>query len=73
MILSMRKDRKRIAEALRAGVNAVLLRSGPVHRLLEAFEQTLDGSICVPHRSNQTRFSTPDLAPTDDPLEAERG
>ena len=42
VVLSTRKDRKTVVEALRAGVNAFLLKSGPAHHLLEAFEQILD-------------------------------
>src|SRR5450631_209902 len=45
VVLSTRKDRKTVVEPLRAGVNAFLLKSGPAHHLLEAFEQTLDGGI----------------------------
>jgi DNA-binding NarL/FixJ family response regulator len=45
VVLSTRKDRKTVAEALRAGASAFLLKSDPAHHLLEAFEQILDGGI----------------------------
>ena len=47
VVLSTRKDRKTVVEALRSGVNAFLLKSGPANQLLEAFEQILDGGIYV--------------------------
>jgi DNA-binding NarL/FixJ family response regulator len=47
VVLSTRKDRKTVVEALRGGVNAFLLKSAPAHELLEAFEQVLDGGIYV--------------------------
>src|ERR1700692_2732712 len=47
VVLSTRRDRKTVVEALRSGVNAFLLKSGPSHHLLEAFEQVLDGGIYV--------------------------
>ena len=47
VVLSTRKDRKTVVEALRAGVNAFLLKSGPSSQLLQAFDQVLDGGIYV--------------------------
>jgi DNA-binding NarL/FixJ family response regulator len=47
VVLSTRKDRKTVVEALRSGVNAFLLKSGPSSQLLEAFDQILDGGIYV--------------------------
>src|ERR1700676_1506381 len=40
VVLSARKDRKTVVEALRSGVNAFLLKSGPAHQFMQAFEQT---------------------------------
>ena len=37
VVLSTRKDRKTVVEALRAGVNAFLLKSGPAHHLARSF------------------------------------
>lgn len=47
VVLSTRRDRKTVVEALRSGVNAFLLKSGPKEQFLEAFEQILDGGIYV--------------------------
>ena len=47
VVLSTRKDRKTVVEALRSGVNAFLLKSSPSTQLLEAFDQILDGGIYV--------------------------
>src|SRR5579871_1303847 len=47
VVLSTRKDRKTVVDALRCGVNAFLLKSGPSNQLLEAFEQILEGGIYV--------------------------
>ena len=47
VVLSTRRDRKTVVEALRCGVSAFLLKSGPSVQLLEAFEQILDGGIYV--------------------------
>src|SRR6185312_5663255 len=47
VLLSARKDRKTVVEALRSGVNAFLLKSGPALQFMEAFEQILDGGIYI--------------------------
>src|SRR5438876_10285661 len=47
VVLSLRRDRKTVVEALRSGVSAFLLKSGPSIQLLEAFDQILDGGIYV--------------------------
>jgi len=47
VVLSARKDRKTVVEALRSGVNAFLLKSGPARQFMDAFEQTLDGGIYI--------------------------
>jgi DNA-binding NarL/FixJ family response regulator len=47
VVLSTRRDRKTVVEALRCGVSAFLLKSGPSGQLLEAFAQILDGGIYV--------------------------
>jgi len=47
IVLSIREDRKTLMEALRAGVNAFLLKSDSGDHLLEAFERTLDGWIYI--------------------------
>ncbi|MEQ1949379.1 MAG: response regulator transcription factor [Bryobacteraceae bacterium] len=70
VILSTRKDRKTVVEALRAGVNAFLLKSGPSHQVLEAFEQILDGGIYVsPQLELDKIFSSSQKASAEDPIE----
>lgn len=71
VVLSTRRDRKTVVEALRAGVNAFLLKSGPAHHLLEAFEQILEGGIYVsPSIELDKIFSSGRRAAPEDPLEA---
>jgi DNA-binding NarL/FixJ family response regulator len=71
VVLSMRKDRKTVVEALRAGVNAFLLKSGPSNQLLEAFEQILDGGIYVsPILELDKIFNSSHKAGPEDPLES---
>jgi DNA-binding NarL/FixJ family response regulator len=47
VVLSIREDRKTLVEALRAGVNAFLLKSDSGDHLPESFERTLDGGIYI--------------------------
>jgi DNA-binding NarL/FixJ family response regulator len=47
VVLSTRKDRKTVVEALRAGVNAFLLKSGPAYHLREALSQILDDGVFI--------------------------
>jgi len=71
VVLSTRKDRKTVVEALRAGVNAFLLKSGPANHLLEAFEQILDGGIYVsPTLELDKIFSPGQKTAPEDPLES---
>src|SRR5712692_11081929 len=71
VVLSTRRDRKTVVEALRSGVNAFLLKSGPSHQLLEAFDQILDGGIYVsPLVELNKIFSPGQKAAPDDPLES---
>jgi two-component system response regulator NreC len=71
VVLSTRKDRKTVVEALRAGVSAFLLKSGPANHLLEAFEQILDGGIYVsPSLEFDKIFSPGQKSAPEDPLEA---
>ncbi len=70
VVLSTRKDRKTVVEALRAGVSAFLLKSGPSNQLLEAFDQILDGGIYVsPSLELDKIFSPTSKATHDDPIE----
>ncbi len=71
VVLSTRKDRKTVVEALRCGVNAFLLKSGPSHQLLEAFDQILAGGIYVsPQLELDKIFAPGGKSAPDDPIEA---
>src|ERR1700689_5318783 len=70
VVLSTRRDRKTVVEALRCGVSAFLLKSGPANQLLEAFEQILDGGIYVsPQLELNKIFGPGQKSSMDDPLE----
>lgn len=47
LVMSMRRDRKTVLEALRGGANGFLLKSDPAVCLVEAFHSVLAGSIYV--------------------------
>ena len=69
-VLSTRKDRKTVVEALRSGVNAFLLKSDPSVHMLEAFDQILDGGIYVsPSLDLNSIFAPGQKAAPDDPLD----
>jgi DNA-binding NarL/FixJ family response regulator len=71
VVLSTRRDRKTVVEALRCGVNAFLLKSAPSQQLLEAFEQILDGGIYIsPELELHKIFSSGSKATSDDPLQS---
>ncbi len=70
VVLSTRRDRKTVVEALRGGVNAFLLKSAPSTELLEAFEQILDGGIYVsPQLELNKIFGSGQKNAPEDPLE----
>jgi len=70
-MLSIRKDPKTVVEALRAGVDAFVLKSGPAGQLLEAFEQILDGGIYVsPSLESDEIFNAGQKSIPEDLLEA---
>jgi DNA-binding NarL/FixJ family response regulator len=71
VVLSTRKDRKTVVEALRCGVNAFLLKTGPSHQLLEAFQQILAGGIYVsPQLDLDKIFAPGGKSMPDDPIES---
>lgn len=71
VVLSTRRDRKTVVEALRSGVNAFLLKSAPSNQLLEAFEQVLDGGIYVSPQLELNKIFGAGQKPTsEDPLES---
>jgi DNA-binding NarL/FixJ family response regulator len=71
LVLSTRRDRKTVVEALRCGVSGFLLKSAPSSQMLEAFEQVLDGSVYVSPQLelNKIFTSNPKTAP-EDPIDA---
>ena len=70
VVLSTRRDRKTVVEALRCGVNGFLLKSGPAQQLLEAFEQVLEGGIYVsPEIELHKIFGGGPKSASDDPLQ----
>ena len=71
VVLSTRRDRKTVVEALRSGVSAFLLKSGPSNQLLEAFDQILDGGVYVsPLLELNKIFSPGQKSSPEDPLES---
>ncbi len=70
LILSMRRDRKTVLEALRAGANGYLLKSDPSHSLLDGVREVLAGSIFVsPQFKLAEIFSTGEAASPETPYE----
>lgn len=70
-VLSTRRDRKTVVEALRCGVSAFLLKSAPSDQLLEAFSQILDGGIYVSPELELNKIFCPGQKPSaEDPLQS---
>jgi two-component system response regulator NreC len=59
VVLSTRKDRKTVVEALRSGVDAFLLKCGAASQFMEAFERTLDGGIYVSSSLDLNKIFSP--------------
>ncbi|MEO8099656.1 MAG: response regulator transcription factor [Acidobacteriota bacterium] len=71
VVLSTRRDRKTVVEALRSGVSGFLLKSASTTQLLEAFEQVLDGSIYVsPQLELNKIFAADQKSTSDDPIDS---
>ncbi len=71
MVLSTRRDRKTVVEALRCGVSGFLLKSAPSTQMLEAFGQILDGGIYVSRELELNKiFASGQKAPAEDPLQS---
>lgn len=47
VILSTKRDRKTLVDALRSGASGFVLKSAPAQQMMEAFGQVLDGAIYV--------------------------
>jgi DNA-binding NarL/FixJ family response regulator len=69
VVLSMRRDRKTVVEALRCGVSGFLLKTAPSSELLEAFEQVLYGSIYVSPQLELDKIFTNHKNSPEDPLD----
>lgn len=71
VVLSTRRDRKTVLEALRCGVSAFLIKSGPSNQIIEAFDQILAGGIYVSPELEIKKIFSPGTRPSaDDPLQA---
>jgi DNA-binding NarL/FixJ family response regulator len=71
IVLSTRRDHKTVVEALRCGVCAFLLKSGPSRELIDALEQILDGGIYVsPGLHLDKIFGPGKQSSADEPLES---
>lgn len=74
LVLSTRRDRKTVVEALRCGVNGFLLKSAPASQMLEAFEQVLEGSVYVsPQLELNKIFASHQKNEPEDPIDALSG
>jgi DNA-binding NarL/FixJ family response regulator len=70
IVLAVRGDRKTALEALRAGANGFLLKSGPAAQLLEALRNVSAGSVFVtPELQFEKVFFTAKLPRTVDPID----
>ncbi len=69
-VLSIARDVNIVQEALRSGIDAFLLKDGPLSHLLAAIRHTLDGGIYVSPLLDSIRLfqSSPKGRSGDDPL-----
>lgn len=71
VVLSTKRDRKTVVEALRCGVNGFLLKSAPWNQLMEALDQVLDGGIYIsPEIEWNKILSSSGNGEMEDPLES---
>ncbi|MBZ5603642.1 MAG: response regulator transcription factor [Acidobacteriia bacterium] len=71
VVLSTRRDRKTVVEALRCGVSGFLLKSAPAQQMIEAFGQILDGGIYVsPELELNKIFAGGQKGAAEDPLQS---
>ncbi len=71
IILSTRRDRKTMVEALRCGASGFLLKSAPAAQLLECFTQVINGGIYVsPAVELNQIFVANQKKRAEDPLDA---
>lgn len=70
IILSTRRDRKAMVEALRSGASGFLLKSAPSAQLLECFTQVINGGIYVSPSVELNQIFVPNQKNSaDDPLD----
>lgn len=69
IILSARRDRKTVLEALRAGAQGFLLKSGNSQNLYDCLEQVHSGGIYVSPEVNLQEIFAPNRTEVVDPLE----
>lgn len=73
ILLSLRKDRKTVVEALRAGASGFVLKSAPSAQLRDALEQVMAGGVYVsPNLELNRLVLSPGNSrrPADDPIES---
>jgi DNA-binding NarL/FixJ family response regulator len=71
LVMSTRRDRKTVLEALRAGAAGYILKSAPPDQLREAFRQIGRGVVYVSALLEIGKmFSSPNKRPTDDPIDS---
>lgn len=71
VVLSTRRDRKTVVEALRCGVSGFLLKSAHSQQLLEAFAQIVEGGIYVsPELELNKIFGGGQKPASEDPLQS---
>ncbi len=70
-VLSISRDQKIVAEALKIGANAYLLKDGPTRHLVEAIHIIMDGGIYISPLLHREMFlSGARPAPQTDPLDS---
>ena len=71
LVMSARRDRKTVLEALRAGAAGYVLKSAPPEQLREALRQTTRGVVYVSTFVEIGKiFSSSSKRPTDDPVDS---
>lgn len=70
LVISTRRDRKTVLEALRCGASGYLLKSGPASQIAEAFQLLAQGGVYVsPLLEANKIFNTPQKRVSGDPIE----
>jgi DNA-binding NarL/FixJ family response regulator len=70
LVISTRRDRKTVLEALRCGASGYILKSGPASQFTEAFRLLEQGGVYVsPLLETNKIFNTPQKRVSGDPIE----